>query len=144
MIFHFDKKKEKSETLSESFASLNKMLLIAFNSKQSFRVEISKLGKTNAQLRGFHRLIQILLPYFKEWTGSAWDMDSVKDLIKSRSGFVKRFKGLDIPRSCKTATIEEMTALIKEAEVFAAEMDIKDCYLESHEWQELQNYYQNR
>lgn len=142
MIFYFDKK-NKSNWSGIEF-SLQNLIKTALGSGHSFQIEVGKLAKkkTHAQLRGFHRLIRILVPHFKEWTGQAWDDDSIKDLIKRRNGYTKRFKGVEITKSCKNASIEEMTGLIKEIEVFAAEMGIENCKLESREWRELEDYYQ--
>ena len=144
MIFYFDKTEKNIWTMRER--QLQTMISYGMSHNHSFQVEIKKLAKkkTHAQLRGFHRLINILVPYFKDWTGQAWDEDSVKDLIKRRNGFVKRFKGVEITKSCKDATLEEMTGLIKEVETFAAEMEVENCYLESQEWKELESFYQNR
>ena len=144
MIFAFDIKNR--ENWRRIFDQIKNFIGAQAQSGTSFQFEVRELrrNKTHAQLRGFHRLLRILLPYFKEWTGEAWDEDAIKDLIKRRNGFVKRFKGVEIARSCKTATIEEMTGLIKEAEIFAAEMGIENCFLESQEWRELTAYYQNQ
>lgn len=117
-------------------------------SKKSCLVTIENLSekkeKSYKQLRGFHRLINILVSYFVEWTGENWDMDKVKDYIKIKNGFTVRFNGIESPKSCKEATIKDMMSLIKEVEKFAAEMGIEDCYLSSEEEKQLIEYYNER
>lgn len=132
--------KDQWSMMKAEFQSLQKSLLA---SKGGFEMTIAEINKskTSKQLRGFHRLIDILVPYFKEWTGGINNRDSVKDYIKTISGFTTRYKGIQVPKSCKDATKEEMLQLIQEVERFASEMGIENCFLRSDERSDLENYY---
>lgn len=113
--------------------------------KGEYEIEVRELKKTKSskQLKGFHRLVGILLPRFQEWTGEYWDSAKIKELIKKRYGYTTKFKGVEICKSCKDATKDEMIGLIKETEMFAAEMGVENCHLENQEMIELINYYNN-
>jgi hypothetical protein len=98
--------------------------------------------KTSQQLRGFHRLIDILVPHFQEWTGEAWARDQVKSFIKKRVGFIRTLKGVSVVKSCREASIKEMFELIGEAIKFGDEMEIEGMVLRSDEERDLREYYQ--
>jgi hypothetical protein len=117
--------------------------LISF--KGGFELTISEINinKTYQQLRGFHRLIDILVPYFNEWDGQEWSSDDVKSYIKKRHGFSKSMKGIDVVRSCKGATKKEMMGLIQEVIMFASELDIPDVLLKESEARDLDKFYDN-
>lgn len=118
---------------------------LASSNKSEFQVSISEIKntKTTAQLRGFHRLLDVMVPQLKEISGRFWDRDKAKELIKKRNRYTIGFRGVELVRSCKDATREDMLSLIKECETFAAEIGLKDCHLESKELEELELYYQN-
>lgn len=124
--------------------TLNKQVFAAKKQvKNDFEVEIRLLKKSKSykQLKGLYRLFGILLPYFKEWTGEYWDNEKIKELIKKRYGYTTKFKGVEICKSLKDATMEDLIGIIKETEAFGAEMGVENCHLESQEMQELLNYY---
>jgi hypothetical protein len=128
--------KEILETIQSSL-DLNKDCLVnveGFSKRKS---------KTFRQLRGFHRLINILVSYFQEWTGENWDQDKVKDFIKFKNGFTMKHRGIEVTKSCKDATLKEMNSLIEEVVKFAAEMGIENCYLRGYEEKELIEFYSN-
>jgi hypothetical protein len=106
-------------------------------------VEEYKEKKSYAQLRGFFRLCNLLVPYFKEWTGEIWNKDKVKEFMKIRAGYTISYKGVQVTRSLADATKEELTHLIQEVQKFGAENDIKDCYLTGEEEQSIIDYYDN-
>lgn len=113
--------------------------------KKGLKLTISeiKADKSHRQLRGFHRLIDLIVPYFNEWDSHIWDRGDVKDFIKTRYGFCKSIKGINVVKSCKYATKEEMMGLIEETIKFAAEMDIPDVLLNEDEARDLDEFYIN-
>lgn len=131
----------------------NKLNQAVWNTKETckknltgFEIEIRGLKKSKSykQLKGFHRLLGILVPYLSEWTQEYWDVDRVKNHVKQRYGYTKEFQGVTTCKSCKFATVDDMIGLIKETEKFAAEMDVKECFLENQEMKELLEYYEQR
>jgi len=118
---------------------------LAAEKKAEFQVSLTKLSekKSNAQLRGFHRLLDYMLPHLKEISGEHWSRDRIKELIKKRNYFTENFRGIELLKSCQNASKEEMMGLIKECEIFAAEIGIEGCYLQDQEKKELEDYYQN-
>ena len=138
-------KQENREIDWDRFTS--KLNTAVFDAKKQlkidFEIEIRPLKKAKSyqQLRGLYRLIGILLPHFQEWTGEYWDKEKIKELIKKRYGYTTKFRGVEICKSCKDASMNDMIGMIKETEAFAAEMGIEGCYLESWEMIELQKYY---
>ncbi|NVM36888.1 MAG: hypothetical protein HWN81_14925 [Candidatus Lokiarchaeota archaeon] len=135
------------ESWSRSKESLRVCFAVYNDFKKPCRVTIQDLNdsqlKSYRQLKGFHRLIDLLVPFFKEWTGELWDRASVKSFIKKRSGFVKTLKGIDVVKSCKDATINEMRQLINEVIKFGAEMGVEGLYLRSEEEKDLEIFYKN-
>lgn len=125
-------------------STLNRQVFAAKKDyKGDFEVEIRALKKAKSykQLKGLYRLFGILLPHFKEWTGEYWDSEKIKELIKKRYGYTSKFKGVEICKSLKDATMNDLIGIIKETEVFAAEMGVENCYLQSQEMTELLEYY---
>lgn len=103
-----------------------------------------KEDKTSRQLRGFHRLCGLIADFISESGGIACDKEMAKEYIKKQYGFISRYKGLDVCKSCKNASMEEMKDLIKTAEIFGAENGIEDCYLLPYEQQDFEKYYNVR
>lgn len=140
--------KSRTELWNSHTKDLISVLAKVMEAKQSCLITIEKFterrAKSYQQLKGFHRLIDILVPYFKEWTGEYWDRHQVKDFIKFRNGYTVRCKGIEVSKSCKEATIENMRGLIEEVTKFAAEMGIENCYLTSEEEKQLIEYYNER
>lgn len=124
----------------ESIKLINKAIEQAETNQKSFYVEV-KQDKTSKQLKGFHRLLELIANHLSKETGEYWDIDKAKQLIKKQYGYISIYKDTEICKSCKKATKEDMMGLIKTAEVFGAEMGIEDCYLKSFEQQEFENYY---
>lgn len=119
---------------------INKAIDYSEVNEKSFYVEI-KQDKTNKQLKGFHRLLELIANHLSKETSEYWDVDKTKQLIKKQYGYISIYKNVEICKSCKKATKEDMIGLIKTAEVFGTEIGIKDCYLKSFEQQEFENYY---
>ena len=144
--FFYDKNK------TENHNNITKDLLITIQSSLDLTRDClinvesfsERKSKTYKQLRGFHRLINILVSYFQEWTGENWDQEKVKDFIKFKNGFTMKHKGVEVTKSCKDTTLKEMNGLIEEVIKFAAEMGIENCYLRSYEEEELIEFYNNK
>lgn len=143
--FTFDRSDSNKchEERSKLNTLLSDLLLKKENVKKSFEVEVRAIKKSKSykQLKGLYRLFGILLPHFQEWTGEHWDNEKIKELIKKRYGYTTRFKGVEVCKSLKDASMDDLIGIIKETEKFGAEMGIENCYLENQEMIELVNYY---
>ena len=141
--FTFDNKHRDSWEVIKK--ELNAVVSAYWQFEKSFEVTVGDLkkSKTYQQLRGFHRLLGVLVPYFKEWSGEdCWDKEKVKDFIKKRHGYTVRFHNIEVVKSCKDATIKEMMGLIKEIQKFGAGMDIVEALeLRSEELRDLEEFY---
>jgi len=87
-------------------------------------IEEYKEKKSYPQLQGFYRIARNLVPYFKEWTHEYWDEEKIKEFIKKRYGYTVCFKGVQVCKSFKDATKEDMIGIIKEIQKFGDEMDL--------------------
>ena len=132
--------KEQWPQMKESFQALQQALI---SGQGGFELSIGEIKKDKRykQLRGFHRLLDILVPYFVGWTGEIWDQSKVKEFIKKKADFTIKYHNIVVVKSCKEASLEEMSVLIKEVEKFAAEMGVEDCFLKSDELRDLEEYY---
>ena len=132
--------KEEWPRLRKELRTLQQTLM-SFKGGLELTISEIKEDKSYKQLRGFHRLIDLLVPYFKDWTGELWNRDEVKDYIKRRNGYCKTMKGIDVVKSCKNATKEEMMGLIEEVIKFAAEVDIPNVLLDESEARDVNQFY---
>ena len=108
-------------------------------------IEEFKRGKSYAQLRGYFRLVNMILPVIKEQNPDHFiDKDVIDNIIKDRYGYYTEYNGIKTYKSKSKATIEDMIGLIKTAEVLGQTMGLKECYLSSEEELALKEYYKQQ
>ena len=139
--FNIAKQSDWAENKIKVIDLLERSINYAQTQKKSFIVEIRR-NKTNAQLRGFHRLLGLIAQFRSESEGKFYSISHMKDLVKLEYGYFDVDRGEKIIKECKYATIEDMRGLIETATVFGTRMGIEDCYLMSYEEQELERFYQ--
>jgi hypothetical protein len=101
-----------------------------------------KQGKTYQQLRGFHRLLNLIAEFCEDQSGERCDMEMAKQLIKNRYGYYKENHGAITYLSCTYASKEVMMGLIRAAEDFGIEFKIPGCVLTSAEERAFNNFYE--
>lgn len=138
--FNYYQKNNWQALKLEAINLIDKSIEYCEKKNQSFYIKI-KQDRTSKQLKGFHRLLNQIADFLKKETGEYWDTEKAKQLIKKQYGYVSRYRGVEICKSCKKASKEDMIGLIKTAEVFGAELGIEDCYLKSQEQIEFEKYY---
>ena len=141
--FFFDKK--RPEDYGEKTRDMLLVIQSAIDLEKDCLVILERFSegrsKSYKQLRGFHRLVDIMVDYFSDWTGDIWDRGGVKDIIKIRSGFVRKFGDIKVTKSCRDATLKEMNILIAEVIKFADELGIENFHLRGYEEKELIEFY---
>lgn len=107
-------------------------------------------SRTDKQNRGFHRILGIIVNYWRDIEPSyLWVMDDAKFMIKRQVGFIKYSKkgGFKIPRSTADANKEEMMMLIEEAQRWGyQDLGIKygELELRDDERKDVNEYYKDR
>jgi hypothetical protein len=110
---------------------------------KDFTITIDELKRPKSynQLRGYFRLVNMILPVIKEQNPDHFiDKDVVDNIIKDRYSYYTEYDGIKTYKSKAKASMEDLMGLIKTAEVLGAMYEIADCYLSSEE--ELE-YYNN-
>ena len=117
---------------------------LAYGSKPvdfTITIEKFKRGKNWKQLKGYFRLVNMILPVIKEQNPDHFiDKDVVDNIIKDRYGYYTEYNGIKTYKSKSKATIEDMIGLITTAEVLGQTMGLKDCYLSNEEELALKEY----
>lgn len=102
-----------------------------------------KRPKSYNQLRGYFRLVNMILPVINEQNPDHFiDKDVVDNIIKDRYSYYTEYDGIKTYKSKAKASMEDLMGLIKTAEQLGAILDIEDCYLSSEEELVLKEYYE--
>jgi hypothetical protein len=105
-------------------------------------IEEFKRGKSFKQLKGYFRLVNMILPVIKEQNPDHFiDKDVVDNIIKDRYSYYTEYNGIKTYKSKAKASMEDMIGLIKTAEVLGQTIGLEDCYLSSEEELALREYY---
>lgn len=129
------------EELKNAFSIIKKVV----ESGEPVILECEKLinKRTAKQLKGYWVLINSLVAFFNE-NGLYYTAEMVSNVFKIKAGLYKEIQGEKIPLSISDKskrTKKEMEQLINTILEFGLENNIKDCYLEDKEQEELLNYY---
>lgn len=120
---------------------------LAFGDKPlDFTVTIEEFKRTKSyeQLRGYYRLVNMILPVIKrENPDHYFDKEVIDNMIKNEYGYYTEYNGVKTYKSKAKATIEDMIGLIKTAESIGAMLNIEDCFLSSEEERALKEFYKN-
>jgi hypothetical protein len=117
---------------------------LAYGKPKDFTITIEefKRPKSYNQLRGYFRLVNMILPVIKEQNPDHFiDKDVVDNIIKDRYEYYTEYDGIKTYTSKAKASMEDMMGLIKTAEQLGVMLDIEDCYLSSEEELALKEYY---
>ncbi|QOR55500.1 MAG: hypothetical protein ULS35scaffold63_57 [Phage 33_17] len=145
-IYIFDKKNYANwpRIANKLTNKLNSFWLKKNNNSFWVNISLGNQPKTNTQTKGFYKLCDILVNYFRELTGEYWDKNLIKEFIKKRVNYIKIYQGIEVTKSLKEATKEDMIILIEEAQKLGAELGCENCFLESYEQQEFLKFFSRR
>jgi len=133
--------KEDWPKLKDNFDTIQQALMTAKGGCEITIGEIKK-DKSYKQLRGYFRLVNMIIPAVQAQNPEyIIDKDVVDNIIKDRFGYYTQFQEIKTYKSKAKATKEEMKSLITCAEDLGVFFEIKDCYLRSDEERELEEYY---
>lgn len=126
------------------FEAVNTPLSCAKNAV--FTVE--ELSKTNKQLRGYWRLICLILPYLKEaYKGEISNKNEASDFIKIQCNYCREIKTktkvIILAKSLKEITKEKMKELIEKIYEVCEFFNIKNYELRPEEERLLMEYFNN-
>ena len=122
--------------------AVSELLRECLASKKDFVVEFRE-NKTPKQLRGYWRLIDLITPYLQDKFGGCFDRDLASEFVKIRTGYVEKVEAkkqvLQVPKSLKNATKQDLNHLIETIYRICNYFDIKDYELTTQEIKEIEN-----
>jgi len=111
--------------------------------KKDFEIEIREICKKRSkpQLSAYWLLIGVVTKWMNE-QGNKFTAENVSDYFKIQAGHSAVVDMYSVPKSIadkSDCTVEQMEAIIHEIIEFGARNEIKDCYIEPRNLQELLN-----
>lgn len=140
-IFNID---NKHNWVGQKRAVGGALQILLDNTKTSLVVTVGeqKNGKSYKQLKGYFRLVNMIIPAITKANHDChFDKDIVDDIIKDTYGYYTKFKETKSYKSKAKATIQDMMGLIKTAEKIGQFYGVEDCYLSSEDERDLMEYY---
>ena len=118
-----------------------------FKLKDPIVINIEPFYKKNSnqQLRTYWRLIKVCKNYMNN-LGNNFTDEEVSTYFKMKSGHYTEVNNVKLPRSIALnsgTTTKDMKNIIDTILEFGLNNNIKDCYIESQELNELLKYYEN-
>jgi len=113
---------------------------------KGFQVQIGniKRDKTPKQLRGIHRLFNVISLAMRERGYLAWDPAVVKEHVKIQCGYVQKLQGIIVTKSLKKASSRQATEMIEHTLAWAnGELKIP-CSLTSQDQRDFEDYFMKR
>lgn len=148
-LFQQSKKDNWSQIRDQFTKSLNDLFRRSSYGEvnNDFEIEIKELSKKRSgqQLKAFWVLIESVKRYMNAH-GNNYTKDQIAEWFKIEAGHCDSIEGQRIGKSIANksdCSKEQMEALITEILKFGAENDIKDCYIEDRELEELLKFYEN-
>src|SRR5210317_1404715 len=130
---HFDFNNPSCLSEKQKEVSLN--IVDRLEAKKNFSIIFDdNESKTLQQLRGIHKLCDLLAKRYTETQGRIYSREMAKDSIKFKFDYLRLANEED-------ASKEEMMGLIDKIEQFANDMGWHEVKLETREKQEMINYY---
>ena len=116
-----------------------------YNLKEPITIEMEKLYKnrTNQQLKAFWLLIKVVRLWMNE-QGNNFTDEEVKTYFLIKSGHYQEINNIKIAKSISNTsdtTKQDMKNIINNILEFGITYNIKDCYIDSYDLQNLLNNY---